>query len=158
MFREMRRKKQALTEAECIAVLTEETRGVLSMLGDDDYPYGVPINHFYNEEDGHIYFHGGKIGHRVDAVKRHDKVSYCVYDDGFRKDGEWALNVKSVIVFGRVVLVDDDEKLRDICRKLCYKFTDDEDYIAGEMARFADKTLLMELVPEHMTGKLVKES
>lgn len=158
MFREMRRNKQALNEQECIAVLKEETRGVLSVLGDDDYPYGVPINHFYNEEDGHIYFHGAKIGHRVDAVRAHDKVSFCVYDDGFRKDGDWALNVKSVIVFGRLVPVDDDEKLIDICRKLSYKFTDDEEYIAREIERFAAATLLLELVPEHMTGKLVKES
>lgn len=158
MFREMRRNKQALNEQECIAVLKEETRGVLSVLGDDDYPYGVPINHFYNEEDGHIYFHGAKIGHRVDAVRAHDKVSFCVYDDGFRKEGDWALNVKSVIVFGRLVPVDDDEKLIDICRKLSYKFTDDEEYIAREIERFAATTLLLELVPEHMTGKLVKES
>lgn len=158
MFRDMRRGKQALTEEECIAVLMEETRGVLSMLGDDDYPYGVPINHFYNEEDGHIYFHGGKIGHRVDAVKKHDKVSYCVYDKGCCKDGDWALNVKSVILFGRIAPVENEEKLLDICRKLSHKFTDDEDYIDNEIKRFAANTLLMELVPEHMTGKLVKES
>lgn len=158
MFREMRRSKQALTEEECIDVLVNETRGVLSVLGDDDYPYGVPINHYYNEDDGHIYFHGAKIGHRVEAVQKHDKVSFCVYDEGFRNEGEWALRVKSVIVFGRLVPVDDEKKLVDICRRLCYKFTDDEDYIAQEMERFAAATLLFELIPEHMTGKLVKES
>lgn len=158
MFRDMRRSKQALDEAACIEVLKNETRGVLSVLGDDDYPYGVPINHYYNEADGHIYFHGGKIGHRVDAVKKHDKVSFCVFDKGYRKEGEWALNVRSVIVFGRLVPVEDNEKLLDICRRLSHKFTDDEDYIEGEIERFAAATLLLELVPEHMTGKLVKES
>lgn len=158
MFREMRRSKQALTEEECINVLIRETRGVLSVLGDDGYPYGVPINHYYCEDDGHIYFHGAKIGHRVEAVQKHDKVSFCVYDKGFRNDGEWALRVKSVIVFGRLAAVDDEKKLLDICRRLCYKFTDDEDYIAQEIERFAKSTLLYELIPEHMTGKLVKES
>ncbi|HCJ41039.1 MAG TPA: 5-nitroimidazole antibiotic resistance protein, partial [Ruminococcus sp.] len=95
MFREMLRKKQALSEEECIAVLKTQKRGVLAVLGDEDYPYALPINHYYNDEDGHIYFHGAKFGHRVDAVKRHDKVSFCVYDEGFRREGEWALNIKS---------------------------------------------------------------
>lgn len=158
MFREMLRKKQALTDEECIAVLKSEKRGVLSVLGDDDYPYGMPINHFYYEEDGHIYFHGAKFGHRVDAVKRHEKVSYCVYDDGYRKEGEWALNIKSVIVFGRLVPVEDEAKMIDICRKLSHKFTDDESYIESEIKRAGFRTLMYELVPEHMTGKLVNEA
>ncbi len=158
MFREMLRKKQALTDEECIAVLKSEKRGVLSVLGDDDYPYGMPINHFYYEEDGHIYFHGAKFGHRVDAVKRHEKVSYCVYDEGYRKEGEWALNIKSVIVFGRLVPVEDESKMIDICRKLSHKFTDDESYIENEIKKAGFRTLMYELIPEYMTGKLVKEA
>ena len=55
MFREMRRFKQQISEEECIRILKEEPRGVLSMIGDDGYPYGIPISHFYSEEDGKIY-------------------------------------------------------------------------------------------------------
>ncbi len=157
MFREMRRQKQAISDAECIELLESETRGVLSMLGDDGYPYGVPINHYYDTESGKLYFHGGKIGHRVDAVRACDKVSYTVFDKGFRKDGDWALNVKSVIIFGRISIVENYQYAIDICRKLCYKFTDDEDYIADEIEKFAKCTLVMELEIEHMTGKLVNE-
>ena len=69
MFREMLRYKQALSEEECIEILKKELRGVLSVLGDDGYPYGMPINHFYNEEDGKIYFHSGMQGHKIDAMK-----------------------------------------------------------------------------------------
>lgn len=105
MFRDMRRQKQALTKEECIKVLTEQTRGVLSVQGDDGYPYGVPINHYYNPDDGHLYFHGGLTGHRVDAVRANDKASFCCYDEGFRTPGDWALNVKSVILFGRLKIV-----------------------------------------------------
>ncbi|MBQ8967986.1 pyridoxamine 5'-phosphate oxidase family protein [Ruminococcus sp.] len=158
MFREMLRKKQALSEAECIAVLKNEKRGVLSVLGDDDYPYGMPINHFYSDEDGHIYFHGAKFGHRVDAVKRHDKVSFCVYDEGYRNEGEWALNIKSVIIFGRLVPVENEDKMLDLCRKLSHKFTDDESYIEDEIKRAGFRTLMYELVPEYISGKLVKEA
>ncbi len=72
-------------------------RGVLSLIGDDGYPYGLPIDHWYCEEDGKIYFHGAKEGHKIDAIKACDKVSYCVYDEGYRKEGDWALNIKSLI-------------------------------------------------------------
>ena len=96
MFRKMRRFKQQITDAECIEILKNTKRGVLSLLGEDGYPYGIPIDHWYCEEDGRIYFHGAKEGHKIDAIKACDKASYCVYDEGYRKEGEWALNIKSV--------------------------------------------------------------
>ncbi len=158
MFREMLRKKQQLTREECIDILQHELRGVLSVLGDDDYPYGMPMNHFYCEADGKIYFHSGQRGHRIDAMKRHNKASFCVYDRGFRREGDWALNIRSVIVFGHIELIEDREKLYEIARLLSYKFTDDEQYIERELQASGPRTLMFALVPEHMTGKLVKES
>ena len=74
MFREMRRKPQALTHEESVDLLKKETRGVMSVLGDDGYPYGFPINHYYDEEANKIYIHGANFGHRVDAVRRDPKV------------------------------------------------------------------------------------
>lgn len=158
MFRELTRKKKQISMEECIEVLKNEKRGVLSVLGDDDYPYGMPMNHFFNEEDGKIYFHCGKSGHRTDALKRHNKVSFCVYDDGYKNEGEWAFNIKSVIVFGRINLVEDIEKVVDISEKLCRKFTQDEAFIKKEIENYAHQTLLLELVPEQICGKFVKES
>lgn len=157
MFRDMLRKKQALSEKECIEILKNEPRGVLSVLGDDDYPYGTPIDHWYCEDDGKIYFHSNPHGHRVDAMKRHDKASLCVYDEGYREEGDWALNIKSVIVFGRLTIVEDHEEALDICRRLSYKYTDDEEYIQSELKN-SSNVLVFALVPEHMTGKLVNES
>lgn len=158
MFREMTRKKQQLTQEECIAILKNELRGVLSVLGDDDYPYGMPLNHFYSEADGKIYFHSGKQGHKIEAMMRHNKVSFCVYDQGFRKDGEWALNIKSVIVFGHIELIEEQDKLYEIARLLSYKFTDDAKYIEREIQTAGPRTLMFALVPEHMTGKIVNEA
>ncbi|MBQ2323762.1 MAG: pyridoxamine 5'-phosphate oxidase family protein [Oscillospiraceae bacterium] len=158
MFREMMRFKQAIPREECIRILQEEKRGVLSVLGDDDYPYGMPINHWYCPEDGKIYFHGGRQGHKIDAIRRHDKVSFCVYDSGFRKEGDWALNIKSVIVFGRVEIVEDEDWAIEVSRRLSRKFTQDEDYIQHEVERSGPRTLVFALQPEHMTGKLVNES
>lgn len=158
MFRKMRRFKQQLETQECMEILKNQPRGVLSVIGDDGYPYGIPMNHWYCEEDGRLYFHGAKEGHKLDAVSACDKVSYCVYDEGYRKDGEWALNIRSVVVFGRMSVVRDEEKVRTICSNLCRKFTDDQEYLEGEFKNSLPRVCCLELAPEHMTGKLVNES
>lgn len=158
MFRDLVRKKQALSAEDCIDILKNQKRGILSVNGDNGYPYGMPMNHFYNDDDGKIYFHCGKIGHRLDALKKDCKVSFCTYDSGFRKEGEWALNIKSVIVFGKIEIITDPNKIIDISTKLSYKFTNDEKYIEDEIFHHAHATILLALAPEHICGKLVNES
>lgn len=158
MFRELMRKNRKISTEECIDILKTTKRGVLSVIGDDEYPYGMPMNHWYNEADGKIYFHCGKSGHRLDALKKSDKVSFCTYDDGYRNSGEWALNFKSVIIFGRMEIVDDMDKITDITTKLSHKFTSDDEYIKTEIEQSACNTLLLVLTPEHICGKMVQES
>lgn len=158
MFRQMRRFKQQLENEECISILKNQPRGVLSLIGDDGYPYGLPITHFYDDRDGKIYFHGAKVGHKIDAIKNCDKASFCVYDQGYRKEGEWALNIKSVIAFGRIKLVDDIKKAEEICSDLVRKFTDDEEYLRKELESALAHVQCLEFTIEHMTGKLVNES
>ena len=158
MFRELARKKQSLSQDKIVEILRTEKRGVLSVIGENGYPYGLPINYWYNEENGRIYFHSGKAGHKVDAMAVNKKVSFCVYDSGYRKEGEWALNISSVIVFGKVSIVEDFEKTMDICRCLSLKYTTDKLYIEEEIKKFGKATLCYELCPEHITGKLVNES
>ena len=158
MFRELARKKQQLSAEESIAILKQEPRGVLSVNGDDGYPYGMPMDHWYCEEDGCLYFHSGKKGHRTDAMRRCDKASFCVYDSGYRKDGEWSLNIKSVIVFGRLETIADFDRAMAVTRQLSLKYTDDIEYIDWEIQQSGKNTLVFRLVPEHITGKLVNES
>lgn len=158
MFREIARKKQVLPQDRITEILIGEKRGVLSVLGENGYPYGFPINYWYNEENGFLYFHSGKKGHKVDAIAADNRVSFCVYDQGYRKDGEWALNISSVIVFGKLYPVEDHEKAMGICRSLSLKYTQDIEYIESEIQKFGNATLCYELRPEHITGKLVNES
>lgn len=128
------------------------------MMGENGYPYGIPMDHWYCEEDGKLYFHGAVEGHKIDAIKQCDKVSYCVMDEGYREPGEWPLHIKSVIVFGRLHTVSDKEKTVQICTEIGKKFTDDEAYLQKELAGSLSRVLCLELTPEHITGKLVKES
>ena len=100
MFRKMRRFKQQISEEKCVEILTREPRGVMAFAGDDGYPYAIPLNFVY--DGGKLYFHCAPEGHKLDAIRRCDKVSFCVMDKGYRKDGDWALNINSVVVFGRI--------------------------------------------------------
>ena len=157
MFRELQRIRQKLSRDECLAVLKEAKRGVLSVIGDDGYPYGLPINHFYDEETGKLYFHSGKTGHKIDAVRACDKASFCAMDEGVRMEGEWWLTFRSVVVFGRISFVEDYDEAIAVSRKLSLRFTDDEAYIQHEIEQSGPGVLVFSLTPEHMTGKLVRE-
>ena len=158
MFRELIRKNKQLPTDECTEILKNETRGVLSVNGDDGYPYGMPMNHFYNDADGCIYFHSGNVGHRLDALRKCDKVSFCTYEKGTRSENGWAYTVRSVIVFGRIEIIDDMDTIVDITAKLSRKFTSDEEYIKDEIKNHAHRTLLLRLTPEHICGKVVVEA
>ena len=156
MFRDLTRKKQALSIEVCKEILKQEVRGVLAVNGDDGYPYALPINFYYDEANNKIYFHSGKHGHKIDAIKSSDKVSFCVYDKGYKREGHWSLNIKSVIIFGRIHIVDDwtDELMAEFCKR----FTSDMEYINNEIKNFKSNTAVLCLDIEHMTGKLVNEA
>ena len=157
MFREVARKRQALPVEECLDLLGSQLRGVLAVNGDMGYPYAMPLNHYYNEADGKLYFHSGKTGHRTDSIQHCNKASFCVHDSGTKTENGWALQFRSVIVFGRIEWIEDREQIYDIARKLSHKFTDDEAYIDREIEQSGPGTCMFALVPEYMTGKLVTE-
>ena len=156
MFRELTREKQKLSEAECKEILKQELRGVLAVNGENGYPYALPINFYFDEENNMLYFHSGKTGHKLDAIASSDKVSFCVYDKGYHKNGHWSLNIRSVIIFGRIHASDDftDELMMNFCKR----FTDDTGYIYNEIEKFRRNTTVLCLEIEHMTGKLVNEA
>ncbi len=155
MFRQMRRYKQELTEEECIDILTNEPRGVLALLGDEDYPYAIPMSHVY--ADGKIYFHGAKEGHKNDAVKKYPKASYCIVDEGIKREDEWWYTFKSVIVFGKIRTINESSEKIDKLRHLGNKFFPTPEETEKEIKRLLDRTEVFELTIEHMSGKTTVE-
>ena len=156
MFREMRRKKQALSEEECIEILINEPRGVLAVLGDEDYPYAVPLSHVY--VDRKIYFHGTVMeSHKRDAIEKHDKVSYCVMNKGIKAEDDWWYTFKSVIVFGRMKTIKDRDTKIEKLTHLGNKFFPTEEETKSEIDNLLDVTELYEITIEHMSGKIVEE-
>ncbi len=155
MFREMRRKNQLLKDSESAQILKERTSGVLAVSGDGGYPYAVPLSYVY--ADGKIYFHCAKEGHKLDAIKRNGKVSFCVVDCDNVVPDEYTTYYRSVIVFGRARILSDEEK-RAPLEKLAAKYTpDDAEGRKKEIERFFERVCMVEIEIEHMTGKEAKE-
>ena len=155
MFRKMRRAGQELSKDECIDILINQPRGVLALLGDDDYPYSLPMTHVY--VDGKIYFHGAKEGHKIDAIKKHSKASYCVMNDGDLAENSWWYTFKSVIVFGRIKTIENKNEQIDKLTCLGDKFFPRPEDSENEIKRLLDRTEVFELTIEHISGKLVRE-
>lgn len=156
MFREMRRKSQQITPEEFRRILTEEKRAVLSVLGDDGYPYGVPINFIYIPEDNSIYFHCAKEGHKLDSMRRCDKVCLTVHDSGYRKD-DWSYYVNSVIVFGRASIIEDLNLKREKARAFGAKYIPTKEELEDGIDDGLSRIHMIRISIEHMTGKLVHE-
>ena len=152
----MRRIKQQLSEEESLEVLKKAKRGVLSVIGDDGWPYGIYLNpHF---ENGRIFFHGAKEGHKIDALKKDARASFTVIDEGVKDEGGWAYAFRSVVVFGRVEFVEDQNEAIEICRRLAHRFNPSEADIEDEIRRAAAHVQVFALIPEHITGKRVHEA
>ena len=156
MFRQMRRIKQQLSDEESLEVLKKAKRGVLSVIRDDGWPYGMYLNpHF---ENGRIYFHGAKSGHKIDALKKDTRASFTVIDDGVKDEGGWAYTFRSVVVFGKVEFVEEQNEAVEICRRLARRFNPSEADIEDEIRRAAAYVQVFALIPEHITGKRVHEA
>lgn len=161
IFREMRRKKQELSQQEVADILHKGTSGVLALLGDNDYPYAVPISYVY--DGGKIYFHSAKSGHKIDAIQKTAKASFCVIDQDLVVPEEYTTYYRSVIAFGRIRIVEDDSEKRAAIEKLAIKYAP-EDTDANRdhaISREWKPLCMLEMTIDHVTGKeaieLVKE-
>ena len=164
MFRTLARSKQQLSNEECVEILQKEVRGVLAVQGDDDYPYTVPINFYYDSIENKLYFHSGKNGHKIKSLAKNNKVSFCVLTEGVKNNEklEWAYTIKSVIAFGNIEIIDinnsEINKYIDIIRKLSLKYTNDNDYINKEIKDSLCNTIILKLNIENICGKQVLEA
>ena len=152
MFREMRRSKQRLPREVTVEILERNTSGVLALSGDDGYPYAVPMSYVYAE--GKIYFHSAKNGHKIDAIQRNEKASFCVIDQDQIVPEQYTTFFRSVIVFGRLRLVEDMEEMRRIAATLAMKYSADfKEGIPKEINASIRNMAVLELTIDHITAK-----
>lgn len=153
MFRPMRRKKQLLTLEETAAVLDRGTSGVLALSGDDGYPYAVPISYVYYGSK--LYFHCARSGHKLDAIRRSEQASFCVIDQDQIVPEEYTTYFRSVIVFGRIRILEETGEKWAAVEKLAVKYAPDSTADDREQAirREWEPLCVLEMTIEHMTGK-----
>ena len=138
-FRAMRRLRQQLSEEESISILQKSTAGTLALLGDNDYPYAVPISYVY--ADGRLYFHSALSGHKVDAIRKCEKASFCVIAQDDVQPEKYTTFFRSVIAFGRIHIIEDEaEKLQ-------------EEALQKELENGLSRMLMIRFDIEHLTGK-----
>ena len=158
MFREMRRSKQILSQETAYKILCAGEFGVLALAGDDGYPYSVPIN--YAVEGNKIYFHSAKVGHKLDAINRNEKASFCVVARHEVVAEEFTTYFVSAIAFGRMKIIVDDsdpDKLRGL-ELLADKYssTASPERREKELARLS-AVVIPVMTIEHLTGKAARE-
>lgn len=155
-FRTMRRNKQELSSEACNEVLLRNTAAVLSVQGDDGYPYGVPISYAF--DGSRIIIHSALAGHKVDAIAANPKVSLCIIDRDDVVPQEYTTYYRSVIVFGKARIIADEQEKRSALQAFAAKYTpDDEKGRLQEVEKTLHRVCLIEVLPEHVTGKEATE-
>jgi hypothetical protein len=151
-FRDMRRKRQQLSESESIGILQKATSGTLALLGDNGYPYAVPISYIYHE--GKLYFHSALSGHKVDAIRGCDKASFCVIEQDDVQPKKYTTFFRSVIAFGRIHIIEDEAEKLTTARMLGNRYNpNDDESLKKEIESDFSRMLMIRFDIEHLTGK-----
>lgn len=157
MFRTIRKKKNEIGIEASKKLLHNARRGVLAVNGDDNYPYAIPVNYLYDEENQKIYFHGSRAGHKVDAIKACDKVCFTVVGNETVKEESWAPFLQSVVIFGRCHLITDQPTAMVLLKRFAMKFYPDERMVDDEISIAGRAVQMYEIEIEHLSGKEVQE-
>ena len=151
-FRPMRRNRQQLSDEESIGILEKATSGTLALLGDNGYPYAVPISYVYSE--GKLFFHSALSGHKVDAIRNCDKASFCVIEQDEVKPEKYTTFFRSVIAFGRIHIIEDEAEKLAAARLLGNRYNpNDDESLQKEIENGLARMLAIRFDIEHLTGK-----
>ncbi len=157
MFRKVRKIKNEIAIEEAKDLLRNNKRAAFSVNGDGGYPYTIPINFYYDENENKIYFHSAKKGHKIDSIINNDKVCFTTWNDGYVDDGDWAYHVSSCVVFGRARLVEDCKTTEEKVRKFALKYYPSAEEVEEEIRKGIKGVQLIEIEIEHISGKKVHE-
>jgi nitroimidazol reductase NimA-like FMN-containing flavoprotein (pyridoxamine 5'-phosphate oxidase superfamily) len=152
MFREIRLTDRVVSDQKAIEIITKGSYGVLSTIGEDGYPYGVPLNYTYF--DNYIYFHCAQEGHKLDNIDFNNKVSFCVVTKSDVLSNEFDTDYESAIAFGKATVITDDAEKKDILLSVLTKYS--ADYLkAGNnyIKKYWDDTRVIKIKIEHLSAK-----
>lgn len=156
MFPEIKRRNRALSEAEAREILARAEHGVLATVGEDGWPYAVPLNHVLIGNA--IYAHCARKGHKLDNIAHEARVSYCAVATGTVSPDEFTCYYESAILYGRAALVTDEEERVRTLRLLTERFGNSheggfEELFSEHMRGHGRGTAMIRIEIEHITGK-----
>lgn len=156
-LRPMRRSRQQLSNEECVEILERNSNGVLALTGDEGYPYAVPLSYVF--KDGKIFVHSATAGHKIDAIRRDSRASFCVIDLDDVHPSTFTTIYRSVIAFGTVRIIEDEAGKRQALDDLSDKYCPDEPLTArhAEINRSINRLIILEMIIEAFSGKHSKE-
>ena len=157
MFRAIRKKKNEISIDVAKELLHSSRRGVLAVNGDEGYPYAIPINYLYDEENNRIIFHGAKAGHKVDSLKKNDKICFTIYGNETIKEEKWAPYLQSVVIFGKCHLVENKDDTISMLKKFALRYYPNEEMVNKEIEFSGRGVQMFEIEIEHLSGKEVQE-
>lgn len=157
MFREMRRIRQIMPETDVLAILGRNTHGVLSVTGDDGYPYGVPVSYVYAH--GKIWVHCATEGHKIESIQNNPKVCFTIVDTDNIDGPHFTTQYRSVIAFGKAEVVTDAKDRELAFNAIMDKYSPQEttESRMKELEKASLRALIVKITIEHMTGKQAKE-
>lgn len=150
-MRTIRRSDREITIHEARVILDCAKYGVLSTVGKDGQPYGVPLSYVY-KNDG-IYFHCALTGHKLDNIEYNAKVSFCVVGNTKVLPDKFATEYESAVAFGVASEVNGTERynaLLWLLEKYCPDFIEE-----GKLyIKQKDKTTkVFKIEINHVSGK-----
>lgn len=157
MFRKIRNVKNQISIEDSQKILEKSPRGVLALNGDEGYPYGLPMNFYYDKELNQIYFHGTKTGYKIDCIGKSPKASFtAIMEEGVSEDG-WSMNAASVIAYGLVEEIEDEEFAKNALVKLASKYYPNRELVDRGIEMGFKNTKMLVFHISYMSGKKVNE-
>ena len=148
----MRRKEKEITEETAIEAIIQKSLVCRLALSDGNFPYIVPLCFGYRDKV--LYFHGSLKGKKIDIIRKNQNIcfEFDINTDIVKAEDacHWSMKYKSVIGFGKAVLLEDLDEKRKALNIIMSQYSD-------RTFQFNDATLkgtvVIKVEIESMTGK-----
>lgn len=127
-------------------------------LNDEGFPYIVPLNFglLVEEDEVQLYFHGAKIGTKMDLIKKDPRASFEMDCEHRLIEGDlgckYSMAFESVIGTGKIEIVEGEEKISAL-HYIMKQYTD-KSFTFDQ--RHTNIIEVFKLRVESMTGKRLK--
>lgn len=153
-MREMKRTDRQVKDPAEIDALINRCRVCRLGLFDGEEPYVIPLSFGY--EAGAVYFHGARVGRKMDIIAAHPRVCIEFDRDLEMVDGgdvacRWSQKYESVIAWGRGEILTGTEEKREAFNIIMAHYTSRKEWTYE--APLIDRTAIIKVTLDRITAK-----